>query len=77
MYKFNLDNNDLTLLKKDSFFGIYVERLIKKDNFIYLLGCQNLIKYDLNTQKMDFYITLDYDELERYYEGDIELLICK
>lgn len=76
-YRFNLDTNELTLLKKDSFFGIYVESLIKKDNFIYLLGCHNLIRYDLNTQKMDVYITLDYDELERFYEGDIELLIKK
>lgn len=77
LYKFNLDNNELTLIKKDSYFGIYVESLIKKDNYIYLLGFYNLIKYDLNTQKIRaIYTTLNYNELEKYYDGDIDLIIC-
>lgn len=77
LYKFNLDNYELTFLKDDSYFGIYVESLIKKDNYIYLLGCYNLIKYDLNTQKIvDVYTNLDNEEFEKYYDGDIDLIKC-
>jgi len=76
LYNFNLDSNELNLIKKDSYFGIYVESMIKKDNYIYLLGYYNLIKYDLNIQKIvDIYITLDYDEFEKYYDGNIDLII--
>lgn len=78
LYKFNLDNNELTLIKKDSYFGIHVESLIKKDNYIYLLGFYNLIKYDLNTQKISaIYTTLNYNELEKFYDGDADSIIIE
>ena len=75
LYKFNLDNNELTLIEKDISSGIYVESIIKKDDCIYMLACYNLIRYDLNTQNIvDVYTNLDYDELKKFYDGDIDLL---
>lgn len=76
LYKFNLDNNELTLIEEDLSCGIRIKSLIKSNNHIYLLGFFHLIKYDFNTQKRDVYILLDHDELEIFYDGDIDLIIC-
>ncbi|MBR5504020.1 MAG: hypothetical protein IKV87_06230, partial [Methanobrevibacter sp.] len=70
LYKFNLDNDELTLIEEDLYGGLSVESLIKSNDYIYLLGFYNLGKYDLNTRKMEVYTTFNNEEFEIIFDGD-------
>lgn len=53
---------------------IRVNSLLKKDNFIYIHGNYNLIKYDLNSKEMEIFITLEEDQLNTLYLGKFKLI---
>lgn len=74
LYRFNLDNNELELIHKDLCWMIRVNSLLKKDNFIYIHGNYNLIKYDLNSKEMEIFTTLEEDQLNTLYLGKFKLI---
>lgn len=73
LYRFNLDNNELELIHKDLCWMISVNSLLKKDNFIYIHGNYNLIKYDLNSKEMEIFTTLEENQLNTLYLGRFKL----
>ena len=74
LYRFNLDNNELELIHKDLCWMINVNSVLKKDNYIYIHGNYNLIKYDLNSQEMEIFTNLEDDQLNKLYLGRFKLI---
>ena len=75
--RFNLDNNQLEIIHTDLCSTIDVNSLIKKDNFIYIHGNYNIVKYDLNTREIDsIYTNLEYDEISEFWfvNNDVKLI---
>lgn len=62
------------LIHKDLCWMIRVNSLLKKDNFIYIHGNYNLIKYDLNSKEMEIFTTLEEDQLNTLYLGKFKLI---
>ncbi|WP_400230133.1 hypothetical protein [Methanobrevibacter smithii] len=62
------------LIHKDLCWMISVNSLLKKDNFIYIHGNYNLIKYDLNSKEMEIFTTLEEDQLNTLYLGRFKLI---
>ena len=75
--KFNLEDNQLEIIHSNLCESINVSSLIKKDNFVYIYGDFNIVKYDLNTREIDsIYTNLDYDDISEYwFINDNEKLI--
>ena len=75
--KFNLEDNQLEIIHSNLCESINVSSLIKKDNFVYIYGDFNIVKYDLNTREIDsIYTNLDYDDISEYwFVNDNEKLI--
>ena len=75
--KFNLEDNQLEIIHSNLCESINVSSLIKKDNFVYIYGDFNIVKYDLNTREIDsIYTNLDYDDISEYwFVNDHEKLI--
>lgn len=53
---------------------INVNSVLKKDNYIYIHGNYNLIKYDLNSQEMEIFTNLEDDQLNKLYLGRFKLI---
>lgn len=62
------------LIHKDLCWMISVNSLLKKNNFIYIHGNYNLIKYDLNSKEMEIFTTLEEDQLNTLYLGRFKLI---
>ena len=77
MCKFNLEDNQLEIIHSNLCESINVSSLIKKDNFVYIYGDFNIVKYDLNSREIDsIYTNLDYDDISEYwFVNDNEKLI--
>ena len=75
--KFNLEDNQLEIIHSNLCESINVSSLIKKDNFVYIYGDFNIVKYDLNSREIDsIYTNLDYDDISEYwFVNDNEKLI--
>ena len=75
--KFNLEDNQLEIIHSNLCESINVSSLIKKDNFVYIYGDFNIVKYDLNSHEIDsIYTNLDYDDISEYwFVNDNEKLI--
>lgn len=75
--KFNLEDNQLEIIHSNLCESINVSSLIKKDNFVYIYGDFNIVKYDLNSREIDsIYTNLDYDDISEYwFINDNEKLI--
>ena len=75
--KFNLDDNQLEIIHSNLCESINVSSLIKNDNFVYIYGDFNIVKYDLNSREIDsIYTHLDYDDISEYwFVNDNEKLI--
>ena len=74
LYRFNLDNNEFELIHKDlrpPF--VRINSLLKKENFIYIHGNYNLVKYDLNSHEMELFTNLVDDEIDELYLGRFKL----
>lgn len=71
LYRLNLDNYELELLHWRLCSKVRVNSLLKKENYIYIYGRYNLIKYDLNTKNYEVFTNLEYDEItdEMYADG--------
>ncbi|WP_067040473.1 hypothetical protein [Methanobrevibacter sp. YE315] len=66
--RFNLDNNQLEIIHTNLCPSIEVNSLIKQDNFIYIHGNYNIIKYDLTTRGIvSIYTNLEYDEISEFW----------
>ena len=66
--KFNLEDNQLEIIHSNLCESINVSSLIKKDNFVYIYGDFNIVKYDLNSREIDsIYTNLDYDDISEYW----------
>lgn len=75
LYRFNLDNYQFEILHEYLCEGLYVNNLIKKDNFIYIYGSYNVVKYNLDTEEVEIYTNLDYDQINNsWYVHDMKLL---
>lgn len=74
LYRFNLDNNELKLIHEDLCWMISVNSLLKKDNYIYIHGNYNLIKYDLNSKEMEIFTNLEDNQLNTLYIGRFKLI---
>ena len=75
LYRFNLDNNDLEIIKENFFGDILINSIVKKDNFVYIYGNHNIIEYDLNTGNIKTYTNLEYDDLTEFlYVDNIKLI---
>lgn len=70
-YRLNLDNNELELIHWKLCSKINVNSLLKENNYIYIYGNYNLIKYDLNTKTYEVFTNLEYGEItdEMYVDG--------
>ena len=75
--KFNLEDNQLEIIHSNLCESINVSSLIKNDNFVYIYGDFNIVKYDLNSREIDsIYTHLDYDDISEYwFVNDNEKLI--
>ena len=75
--RFNLEDYQLEIIHSKLCESIEVNSLIKKDNFVYIYGDFNIVKYDLNTREIDsIYTNLDYDDISEYwFVNDNEKLI--
>lgn len=75
--RFNLKIYQLEIIHSKLCESIEVNSLIKKDNFVYIYGDFNIVKYDLNTHEIDsIYTNLDYDDISEYwFVNDDEKLI--
>jgi hypothetical protein len=71
LYRFNLDSNELELIHGMLCSKVSVNSLLKKDNYIYIYGKYNLIKYNLNTKTHEVFTNLEYGEItdEMYADG--------
>ena len=75
LYRFNLDNYQFEILHEYLCEGLYVNNLIKKDNFIYIYGSYNVVKYDLDTEDLKIYTNLDYNQIDdSWYVHGMKLL---
>lgn len=75
LYRFNLDNYQFEVINENLCEDIDVNSLVKKDNFIYLYGNYNVVKYDLETEELEIYTNLDYNQIDdSYYIHDMKLL---
>lgn len=75
--RFNLDNNKLEIIHTNLCPSIKVNSLIKKDNFIYIYGNYNIVKYDLNSKEIvSIYTNLEHDEISEYWfvSKDVKLI---
>lgn len=75
--RFNLEDYQLEIIHSKLCESIEVNSLIKKDNFVYIYGDFNIVKYDLNTHEIDsIYTNLDFDDISEYwFVNDDEKLI--
>ena len=53
---------------------INVNSVLKKDNYIYIHGNYNLIRYDLNSQEMEIFTNLEDNQLNKLYLGRFKLI---
>ena len=74
--RFNLDDNQLEIIHANLCPSIDVVSLMKQDNFIYIYGNYNIVKYDLNSRKIDsIYTNLEYFQIhdDFFVNGDVKL----
>lgn len=75
--RFDLDNNRLEIIHTNLCSSIEVNSLIKKDDFIYIYGNYNIVKYDLTAREIvSIYTNLEYDEISEFWfmDKDVKLL---
>ncbi|WP_407376862.1 hypothetical protein [Methanobrevibacter sp.] len=75
--RFDLDNNQLEIIQTNLCSSIDVNSLIKKDNFIYIYGDYNIVKYDLNAHDIvTIYTNLELDEISEFWfvGNDVKLM---
>ena len=75
LYKFDLNDNELELICADLCKGIHVTSLVKKDNFIYIYGHYNVIKYDLDTSEVETFTNLEYEQINEFWYVEDEKLV--
>ena len=72
--RFNLDDNQLEIIRTNLCFTIKINSLVKKDNFIYIYGNYNIVKLDLNScEIVSTYTNLDYDEISEFWFVDKDM----
>lgn len=70
LYRLNLDNNELELIHWKLCSKIKVNSLLKRDNYIYIYGGYNLIKYNLDTKTYEVFTNLEYSEITDEMHAD-------
>lgn len=75
LYRFDLDTNHLEVIEKYLCAEINVNSILKKDNYIYIYGSYNVIKYNLNNGEKEIYTNLEYEEIGNFwYAHNMKLL---
>lgn len=75
LYRFNLDTNQLECIEKYLCGKVNVNSILKKDNYIYIYGSYNVIKYNLDNGEKEIYTNLEYEEIGNFwYAHDMKLL---
>lgn len=77
LYRIDILNAQLELIKKNICNMIVVNSLLKQDNFIYIYGNYTLVKFNLKTGEIDsIYTNLEYSQINEFWliDDDVKLL---